>query len=111
MKTDEFAGEVAVNRYDGGTFIKALAKQNDYLVQFGYYLAAHKIQPFGKIEEQKFSVTSNPSKNVRRFAAGLNYYVSGQNFKITGQYTRITPRNHAIHSTNEVTVQLQAWYY
>jgi len=97
--------------YDGGNFLKAIPRQNDYLGEFGYYMAPLKMQPFVKFEDQKFGVSSNPSKDVKRFGAGLNYYVSGQNLKLTGQYLRVTPDNHAIRSSNELSVQFQIWYY
>jgi hypothetical protein len=110
-KVDEFAGLVQHNHYDGGTFITALPKQRDELLELGYYLGALKLQPFAKYESQKFSVASNPTKDLTRYGAGLNYYVAGQNLKFTGQLLRVKPKNNAIHATNEATVQLQMWYY
>lgn len=108
---DEVAFIVQGNHYDGGKFIPTLPRQNDYLAEFGYYLAASKVQPFLKFEDQKFNPDSTPSKNQKRYAGGLNYYVSGQNLKFTGQLTHVKPQNGAIHSTNEYTVQMQVWYY
>ncbi len=100
-----------VVHYDGKTFLPTLPRQNDYLAEFGYYMAPIKTQPFVKFEDQKFGVKSHPSKDVARYGAGLNYYVMGQNLKFTGQYLRIKPKNGAIRASNEVTVQMQAWYY
>jgi hypothetical protein len=111
LKTNEVAVLVQGVHYDGGNFLKTLPKQNDYLAQFDYYMAPIKVQPFVKFESQKFSVKSDPSKDVSRFGAGLNYYVSGQNLKFTGQYLRIKPKNSAVRGTNQFTIQMQAWYY
>lgn len=111
LKTNEVAALLQVVHYDGGNFIKNLPRQNDFLGEFDYYLAPLKIQPFVKFEDQKFGVSSTPSKDVKRAGAGLNYYVMGQNLKLTGQYLRITPQNHAIRSSNQFTVQVQVWYY
>lgn len=108
---NEVAALLQAMHYDGGTFLKNLPKQNDYLAEFDYYMAPVKTQPFVKFEDQKFSATTNPSKDVTRFGAGVNYYVSGQNLKLTGQYLRIKPKNGAIRASNQFTVQLQAWYY
>lgn len=108
---NEIAALVQAMHYDGGTFLKSLPKQNDYLAEFDYYMAPVKTQPFVKFEEQKFSATSNPSKDVFRFGAGFNYYVYGQNLKLTGQLLRIKPKNGAIRASNEFTVQMQVWYY
>ena len=108
---NEVAALVQAMHYDGGNFIKAMPKQNDYLAEFDYYMAPVKTQPFVKFEDQKFDAKSNPSKDVTRFGAGLNYYVSGQNLKLTGQYLRIKPKNGAIRASNQFTVQMQVWYY
>jgi hypothetical protein len=99
------------NHYDGGKFITTLPRQNDYLAEFGYYLAASKVQPFVKLEDQKFNPDPSPSKSQKRYAVGLNYYASGQNLKFTGQLTHIKFQNNALHGTNEYTVQMQVWYY
>lgn len=110
-KGDEFAGTIQTNKYNGGTFIPSLADQRDDLVELGYYLSALKIQPFAKVEDQKFHQGFNPSKDQTRYGAGLNYYVMGQNLKFTAQLFHVKPKNGAINSTNEFTIQMQAWYY
>jgi hypothetical protein len=108
---DEVGGQVQHNHYDGAAFIPSLPNQNDELIDFGYYKASMKLQPFVKFEDQTFKAAVNASKDVRRYGAGVNYYFSGQNLKITGQYLRIKPRNSPVSATNEFTVQLQMWYY
>jgi len=110
-KGDEVAGILQANHYDGGTFLTALPNQRDDLLELGYYLSRAKVQPFVKWEDQKFKLSSNPSKDLTRYGAGLNYYVAGQNMKFTGQILRVKPKNGAIHSTNDFTVQMQVWYY
>jgi hypothetical protein len=111
MGKNEVAVLVQGVHYDGGKFLTSIPRQNDYLAEFGYYIAPSKVQPFLKYEDQSFSLSSNPSKDVKRYAGGLNYYVNGQNLKFTGQLTRVVPDNGAIHSTNEFTIQMQVWYY
>jgi Phosphate-selective porin O and P len=108
---DEFAVLAQGVHYDGGKFLTTLPRQNDYLAEFGYYIAPSKIQPFVKFEDQKFTVTSIPSKDQKRYGGGFNYYVYGQNLKLTGQVTHVKFSNSALHSTNELTVQMQVWYY
>ena len=111
LGTNEVAGLLQHNVYNGGTFIPALPDQKDELLELGYLLAPLKLQPFVKFESQKFSAKSDPSKDVTRFGAGVNYYVSGQNLKFTGQALRVKPKNNAIHATSEFTIQMQMWYY
>lgn len=111
MAGNEFATQLMVNHYDGGAFIKTLARQNDLDGEFAYYVAPLKIQPFAKIEKQDFKTTvSNATTDVMRYGAGANYYVYGQNLKLTGQILHVVPKNKAIHSTNEATVQFQIFY-
>ena len=106
---NELAGTAQVNHYDGGTFITAIPNQRDDLVELGYYLSSLKIQPFAKLEDQKFKASANKSKDQTRSGAGVNYYVSGQNLKFTGQFLHVKPKSG--NSTNEFTIQMQVWYY
>ena len=106
---NEFAGVIQVNRYNGGTFITAIPNQRDDVVELGYYLSPLKIQPFAKVEDQKFNASANKSKDQNRYGGGLNYYVSGQNLKFTGQVLHVKPKSG--NSTNEFSVQMQVWYY
>jgi len=111
MAGNEFAVESLLSHYDGGTFIKTLPNQNDLVVDAAYYLAPAKFQPYVKFEKQDFKTTINAATTDQtRYGFGANYYVYGQNLKITGQLLHIVPKNHAIHSTNEASVQFQIFY-
>ena len=107
---NEFAGQIQRSHYDGGTYI-ALARQNDDVIELGYYLAALKLQPFFKVEDQKLNPSASPSKDQNRVGGGVTYYVYGQNLKFTGQVLHVKPKNNALNATNEFTIQLQMWYY
>jgi hypothetical protein len=112
MSGNEFATQLQAVHYDGGTFIKTIPRQNDFLGEFAYYIAAAKFQPYAKIEEQNFATTvSAATTDQRRYGFGANYYVAGQNLKFTGQFLHVIPKSSAIRSTNELTVQMQIWYY
>jgi hypothetical protein len=107
---NELAGQVQGIHYDGGHFVTAIPRQNDYLVELGVYIAAAKFQPFGKYESQKFSNTIDKPKDQTRWGAGFNYYILGQNLKFTGQYLKVNPKA-PLKDTNEFTFQFQVWYY
>jgi hypothetical protein len=112
MAGNEFAVESLLSHYDGGTFIKTLPNQNDLVVDAAYYLAPAKFQPYVKYEKQDFKTTvSTATTDQTRYGFGANYYVYGQNLKITGQLLHVVPKNKAIHSTNEVSVQFQIFYF
>jgi len=104
---DEFAGQVQWAHYDGQDFLASVPNQNDYLAELGYYIAAAKVQPFGKYESQKFVDSAKQINDVNRWGVGFNYYLHGQNLKLTGQYLRVQPKNNALKETNEGTIQLQ----
>jgi hypothetical protein len=112
MAGNEFAVEAEGVHYDGGAFIRALPIQNDLVADIAYYVAPARIQPYIKFEKQDFKSTTNAATTDQaRFGVGANYYISGQNLKVTAQLLHVKPRNSAIHSTNEATIQFQIYYY
>jgi hypothetical protein len=110
-KGGEFAGQLQWVHADGGAWVPTILRQNDYLAEVAFLIGESKLQPFAKWEQQSFSDTYDPSKNVTHWGAGFNYYVAKQNFKITGQYQRHVPKSAAIPATNQFTVQLQLFYF
>lgn len=110
-KGNEFAGQVLWGHYDGQKWISTLPQQNDYMAEIAYYADGAKVQPFAKYEAQKFSQKAAQVNDLKRWGAGLNYYVAKQNFKITAQYLRVIPDLSSKPATNEFTVQLQLFYF
>ncbi len=96
--------------WDGEKTFTALAQQNDWFAELGFFMAGPKVQPYVKYEKQSFAV-SDATKGQKRFQVGLNGYISGQNLKLTAAYTKIMPNNPATSSTNQFTVQLQLFYF
>jgi len=94
--------------YDGGRTFADLPKQNDYLLEGGYYFTKARVMPWVKIEGQHFA-SPNAGRNQDRFQGGLSYYRSGQNFNVKAGYGRINPKTG--RSTNLFTVQLQLFYF
>jgi hypothetical protein len=107
---DEIAGQVQWSHYDGEKFLAAPARQNDYLVELAYFVAAAKVQPFAKFERQRFSAAALQNDDATRFGAGLHYYVHGLNLKLSAQYLRVLPRGPS-KDTNELTAAMQVWYF
>jgi hypothetical protein len=114
-KADSVAGQAAWYHYDGETRFTALPRQNDYLGELGFYLGQLKLEPFvqyHKIDpfsDQKAAPTGKTGQE--RYQGGLSYFVYGHNFKFTGAFTRLVPQNKNVPCTNEITVQLQAYYF
>jgi hypothetical protein len=108
---DAVTGSISWFHYDGEIRFPTLPRQNDYLVEAGYYVSSITLQPFLQFHAQNFSDAANDSKNSRRYQAGLNYYVSGQNLKLTAAYTWLVPKLSTAPATNQVTIQLQIFYF
>jgi len=57
-------------------------------------------------------LSSDIKDNNRRVGGGLNYYVRGQNLKWTFQWMRVLPQQEStLESTNEISMQLQLFYF
>ncbi len=96
-------------RWDGGTTLATLPKQNDSFAEVGYYFKPVKLMPFLRYEKQSFSNAVDESKNQSRYQAGVGYYPYGYNFNIKAGYTRISPE--VGNKTNEFTIQFQFLYF
>lgn len=108
---DEIGVNVQYIHYDGQTKFLAIPDQNDVLGELAYYIHRVKFQPFLAVSAQNFVAASETSKDLNRYGTGINYYIRGQNLKWTMQYNRIVPRNSTEKSGNEMTVQLQLFYF
>jgi hypothetical protein len=93
FKGDAVGGQAAWFQYDGRTRFPSLPKQNDYLLELGYYLSKAHLQPFAQFQTQRFLQEANTVKNVDRYQAGFNLYIHGQNLKLTPAFTRLIPND------------------
>ncbi|HYL74096.1 MAG TPA: porin [Bryobacteraceae bacterium] len=108
---DEIGGQFQFLTYDGRNKFPVISHQNDYVAEATYYVHRARVQPFGKFESQNFVEAAARNKDINRYGTGVNYYIRGQNLKWTLQYLRALPRNSATAPSNEVTMQLQFFYF
>jgi hypothetical protein len=109
---DEIGGQFQFLHYDGRRKFLSIPNQNDWFIETAYYLHRFKFQPFGRIESQQFVNAADASQDLHRAGAGVNYYVHGQNLKWTVQYSRTLPGPvSSLRAANEVTMQLQIFYF
>jgi hypothetical protein len=95
-----------------GAATNALLKQNDFFAEAGYYCSKLKLMPFGRYESQNYDNAANKVLNKTFYQFGLTWYPYGHNFNIKGAFTRKDfPNDPKTFTTNEFTVQLQAFYY
>ena len=107
--------EVGVNfqylHYDGEKMFLTIPDQNDLLLELAYYIHRVKFQPFAAVSSQNFGAAGSESKDLERYGSGANYYIRGQHLKWTLQYNRVVPRNSTAKPGNEMTMQLQLFYF
>jgi len=92
---------------DGGTFISALPKQKNTLLEAGVYIASAKIQPFVQYAAQNFDAVSRVDED--RLTAGITYYVNGHNNNLKLSFTRIKPDGG--DSRDQINLQWQVFQF
>ncbi len=100
-------GQFDYNRFNGGTTLLALPKQNDILVEAGYFVQALKLTPV--LQYARRDIVNGSTGDEWRTSAGANYWWAGQNANIKFAYTRIATQG--LPRQNELTVQFQVFYY
>jgi len=100
-------GQLDWIHYDGGTFLKAFPKQDTIYAEAGYYISSAKVMPYLTYGTKDIANTN--TGDDKRFSIGLGYYPFGQNFNIKAAYGKIDPK--VGNSTNQFTVQMQAFYF
>src|SRR5664279_3248537 len=101
-------------RYDGGaTFpTAALFKQDVLFLETGFFLSGLKVMPFLRYELEKYQDTVNEKLNKNFYQVGLGWYPYSSNFNIKAGFTRKEfPNDPLTASTNQYTIQVQAFYY
>lgn len=99
--------------FDGGNFL-AIAKQNTFYVETGYYNNASHLMPFASFGTRSLSnAPANNTTEDTRFQLGLGWMPSGHNANVKLAWNHVSPKNTTanFNATNELTVQLQAFYY
>jgi hypothetical protein len=100
-------GQFDYNRFDGGTTLVALPKQNNVLVEAGYFVQALKLTPVMQFVRRNIVNTSTGDESLT--SIGANYWWAGQNANIKAAYTRLSPSG--LPRQNEFTLQLQLFYF
>jgi len=95
------------NQIDGGKFLTTLPKQDDVLIEAGFYIASVKLQPFIQYASEDFK---DPLRvDEKRSTAGLAYFASGHNNNLKLSYTRIEPKHG--DSRKQINLQWQVFQF
>ena len=95
------------NRFDGGTTLPALQKQNDELLEVGLLIRQLKLTPL--LQWAHRDIVDVDAGDEKRTSVGVNYWWAAHNANVKAAYTRISPTGLA--RQNEWTIQLQLFYY
>ena len=119
-----FESTIAYQYINGGKLLPSLPEQNTFSVEAGVFIKKAKIAPIVRYEQKTFTPAINERSNESRFVAGLNYYPypkAENNFNVKIWWQRValkcqvatvpcpSPANN--FPTNQVTVQMQAFYF
>jgi hypothetical protein len=102
-----FTGQLDYNHFDGDVTFASLPKQHDVLLELGYLIAALRLTPVLQFSNRNIVDTATGDEN--HWSVGMNYWWAGHNANIKAAYSRIAPNGQA--SQNELTVQLQLFYF
>jgi phosphate-selective porin O/P len=102
-----FTGQVDYTHFDGDITFASLPKQNDYLIELGYLIAAVKLTPVLQFSNRDIVDATKGDEN--HWSVGLNYWWAGHNANVKFAYSRISPTGS--ESQNELTLQLQLFYF
>jgi hypothetical protein len=92
--------------YDGGQTFPTFAEQTAIFAEAGLYFKPMRIMPFVVLETRNFA---GVTPDTKRYQAGFTYYRFGHNLNWKLAYSRLDP--DVGNSSNQVTTQLQLFYY
>ena len=94
-------------RFDGGTQLKTLPKQDTYLVEAALHLAKGRLSPF--VQASRKDVALPAAADQRAWQAGVAYWMAGhqRNVKISAGRQHTT----GLPGRTQVLVQMQVFYY
>jgi hypothetical protein len=98
--------QAGFTRWDGGTFLTAIPRQNTALFEAGYYFQKAKLQPYVQYARQDLS---RSAADEQRPQVGLGYYFVGHNSNLKLAYTRIDKRG--AKKRNQIQLQYQIFAF
>ncbi|MGE5200100.1 MAG: porin [Rhodospirillaceae bacterium] len=94
-------------RYDGGSFLPALPKQDAFLVEAGYHVWNHRLTPFVQYQARAFAATALPDQDA--FQAGVAWWLAGHQRTLKFSVGRLHTRGQP--GRTQMLVQFQLFYF
>jgi len=104
---DGFSVQFDYTKWDGGTFLTTIPKQNTINAEVGYYLGAIKTQPFFQYATENFS--NSALADQKRYTFGLAYYFAGHTSDLKFAYTELKATNAPNRSQYQLQYQIFIW--
>jgi hypothetical protein len=101
-----FTGQLDITHFDGDVTLRTLPKQNDVLLELGYFLRAIKVTPVLQFVHRDIVDLTG---DEMRTSIGANYWWAAHNANVKAAYIHIDPRG--LPTQREFTIQLQLFYY
>ena len=102
-----FTAQFNWNRVDGGTFLTALPKQDNMLVEAAFHFGTGRFSPFVQYATRNFDTSTTADQN--QLQAGLAWWMAGHNrnlkFSVGRQHTEGQP------DRTQALLQFQIFYY
>jgi hypothetical protein len=106
-KTQGLTLQVNWMRYDGGTFLTTLPKQDAFLVEAGYHALNHRLTPFVQYQARNFASAATPDQSSLQ--AGLAWWLAGHQRSLKASAGRVHTDGQP--DRTQVLLQLQLFYF
>jgi hypothetical protein len=94
-------------RYDGGTFLEALPKQDAFLLEAGYHVWKHRLTPFVQYQARDFAGTTMPDQDS--FQAGAAWWMAGHQRSLKFSVGRLHTEGQPART--QAMLQFQLFYF
>lgn len=93
-------------RFDGGSFVSALPRQDTYLLEAAWHFGKGRVSPFVQYAVRDFKTAAADQNNLQ---AGLAWWMKGHNRNLKASAGRLHVTGQP--DRTQFTVQLQVWAY
>lgn len=94
-------------RYDGGSFLPLLPKQDAFLVEAGYHVWNHRLTPFVQYQAREFASAAVPDQDA--FQAGVAWWLAGHQRNVKLSAGRL--HTDGLPDRTQVLLQFQLFYF
>ena len=94
-------------RYDGGSFLTLLPKQDAFLVEAGYHVWNHRLTPFVQYQARNFAGAATPDQDTLQ--AGVAWWMAGHQRNLKFSAGRL--HTDGLPDRTQMLVQFQLFYF